>query len=181
MRRWARCGAVRWLVGTSGSVLVDPQAACLSLPFCVCCNVLALLPAPLHSTACPFSAFPRSGCGAKPGVAATRGSRCGGQGSGSRRRRKCCHCAPLPCVAFCNTTHQPHLPRPPQAKTIDLCNNPMTKEPKLQSARRIIAEWPDLNREAEEFTTTVEQVQVRCVHRRDVACKQCNTNVATTH
>ncbi|CAG9467450.1 unnamed protein product [Pedinophyceae sp. YPF-701] len=27
------------------------------------------------------------------------------------------------------------------AKTIDLCNNPLTKEPKLQMARRIIPEW----------------------------------------
>lgn len=45
-----------------------------------------------------------------------------------------------------------------RAKTIDLCNNPLTKEPKLQSARRIIAEWPDLNREAEEFTTRVEAI-----------------------
>jgi UDP-glucose:glycoprotein glucosyltransferase len=45
----------------------------------------------------------------------------------------------------------------PQAKTIDLCNNPLTKEPKLKSARRIIAEWPDLNREVEEFTANVER------------------------
>ena len=44
----------------------------------------------------------------------------------------------------------------PQAKTIDLCNNPLTKEPKLKSARRIIAEWPDLNQEVEELTTRVE-------------------------
>lgn len=43
----------------------------------------------------------------------------------------------------------------PQAKTIDLCNNPMTKEPKLQSARRIIAEWPDLDREVGELTDAV--------------------------
>lgn len=49
-----------------------------------------------------------------------------------------------------------------QAKTIDLCNNPLTKEPKLQSARRIIAEWPGLNREAEEFTERVARVQARC-------------------
>lgn len=27
------------------------------------------------------------------------------------------------------------------AKTIDLCNNPMTKEPKLVAARRIVPEW----------------------------------------
>lgn len=44
---------------------------------------------------------------------------------------------------------------PSQARTIDLCNNPLTKEPKLNSARRIIKEWPDLNREAQEFTALV--------------------------
>jgi UDP-glucose:glycoprotein glucosyltransferase len=33
------------------------------------------------------------------------------------------------------------------AKTIDLCNNPMTKEPKLIGASRIIAEWDDLDEE----------------------------------
>jgi UDP-glucose:glycoprotein glucosyltransferase len=42
------------------------------------------------------------------------------------------------------------------AKTIDLCNNPLTKEPKLQSARRIIAEWPALNEEVTEFTARAE-------------------------
>mmetsp|Transcript_7501 Transcript_7501/g.13557 ORF Transcript_7501/g.13557 Transcript_7501/m.13557 type:complete len:459 (+) Transcript_7501:3-1379(+) len=35
------------------------------------------------------------------------------------------------------------------AKTIDLCNNPMTKEPKLQSAQRIIPEWKSLDSEAQ--------------------------------
>ncbi|RDY03533.1 UDP-glucose:glycoprotein glucosyltransferase, partial [Mucuna pruriens] len=39
-----------------------------------------------------------------------------------------------------------------KAKTIDLCNNPMTKEPKLQGARRIVSEWPDLDLEARRFT-----------------------------
>ncbi|VDK62945.1 unnamed protein product [Cylicostephanus goldi] len=34
-----------------------------------------------------------------------------------------------------------------KAKTIDLCNNPMTKEPKLESAIRIIPEWRDLDEE----------------------------------
>ncbi|XP_077476984.1 UDP-glucose:glycoprotein glucosyltransferase 1 [Stigmatopora argus] len=33
------------------------------------------------------------------------------------------------------------------AKTIDLCNNPMTKEPKLQAAVRIVAEWSDYDQE----------------------------------
>uniref|UniRef100_A0A0R3WDU1 UDP-glucose:glycoprotein glucosyltransferase n=1 Tax=Taenia asiatica TaxID=60517 RepID=A0A0R3WDU1_TAEAS len=34
-----------------------------------------------------------------------------------------------------------------QAKTIDLCNNPMTKEPKLSAAMRIIPEWNDYDHE----------------------------------
>lgn len=35
-----------------------------------------------------------------------------------------------------------------EAKTIDLCNNPMTKEPKLSRARRLLPEWSPLNEEA---------------------------------
>ena len=42
------------------------------------------------------------------------------------------------------------------AKTIDLCNNPMTKEPKLQGARRIVAEWTSLDDEARAFTERVQ-------------------------
>lgn len=42
------------------------------------------------------------------------------------------------------------------AKTIDLCNNPQTKEPKLQAARRIVAEWPALDAEATAFTERVQ-------------------------
>lgn len=45
---------------------------------------------------------------------------------------------------------------PCQARTIDLCNNPKTKEPKLQAARRIIKEWPDLDKEQAEFTASVD-------------------------
>lgn len=41
------------------------------------------------------------------------------------------------------------------AKTIDLCNNPLTKEPKLDSARRIVAEWPGLDEEVATFTAQV--------------------------
>jgi UDP-glucose:glycoprotein glucosyltransferase len=40
----------------------------------------------------------------------------------------------------------------PAAKTIDLCNNPMTKEPKLQAARRIVTEWPQYDAEVARFT-----------------------------
>jgi UDP-glucose:glycoprotein glucosyltransferase len=34
------------------------------------------------------------------------------------------------------------------AKTIDLCNNPLTKAPKLQNAVRIVEEWVSLDEEA---------------------------------
>ena len=37
------------------------------------------------------------------------------------------------------------------AKTIDLCNNPMTKEHKLASAKRIIPEWIDYDNEIKDF------------------------------
>ncbi|KAF9361740.1 hypothetical protein BGX26_012461 [Mortierella sp. AD094] len=41
------------------------------------------------------------------------------------------------------------------AKTIDLCNNPLTKEPKLDRARRQIKEWESLDNEATEFAKKV--------------------------
>ncbi|XP_037705016.1 UDP-glucose:glycoprotein glucosyltransferase 1 isoform X2 [Choloepus didactylus] len=41
-----------------------------------------------------------------------------------------------------------------RAKTIDLCNNPMTKEPKLEAAVRIVPEWQDYDQE-------IKQLQVR--------------------
>jgi UDP-glucose:glycoprotein glucosyltransferase len=44
-----------------------------------------------------------------------------------------------------------------KAKTIDLCNNPMTKEPKLTSARRIISEWVDLDDEATKTTRRLHE------------------------
>lgn len=43
----------------------------------------------------------------------------------------------------------------PAAKTIDLCNNPLTKEPKLRGARRIVTEWPALDAEAQAVTAEV--------------------------
>lgn len=45
----------------------------------------------------------------------------------------------------------------PAAKTIDLCNNPLTKEPKLEAAVRIVSEWSDLDAEAKNVTIWVEQ------------------------
>jgi hypothetical protein len=43
----------------------------------------------------------------------------------------------------------------PQAKTIDLCNNPKTKEHKLTSARRIVPEWQSYDDEIKEFERTL--------------------------
>lgn len=45
-----------------------------------------------------------------------------------------------------------------KAKTIDLCNNPMTKEPKLHGARRIVSEWPAYDEEVIGFTSRVEAI-----------------------
>ncbi|KMS95940.1 hypothetical protein BVRB_003480 isoform A [Beta vulgaris subsp. vulgaris] len=53
------------------------------------------------------------------------------------------------CESWCGNSTKP------KAKTIDLCNNPMTKEPKLQGARRIVPEWIDLDLEAKQFTAKI--------------------------
>lgn len=42
-----------------------------------------------------------------------------------------------------------------RAKAIDLCNNPDTKEPKLDSAKRIISEWVELDNRASELTESI--------------------------
>ncbi|XP_068732744.1 UDP-glucose:glycoprotein glucosyltransferase 1-like [Montipora capricornis] len=41
------------------------------------------------------------------------------------------------------------------AKAIDLCNNPMTKEPKLKSAVRIVKEWQELDNEVRRLQESV--------------------------
>ncbi|KAJ3376427.1 UDP-glucose:glycoprotein glucosyltransferase 2, partial [Lobulomyces angularis] len=41
------------------------------------------------------------------------------------------------------------------AKTIDLCNNPQTKEPKLERAKRILPEWEGLDNEIQNFSKKV--------------------------
>ncbi|KAL3350110.1 hypothetical protein AABB24_022896 [Solanum stoloniferum] len=53
------------------------------------------------------------------------------------------------CESWCGNATKP------KAKTIDLCNNPMTKEPKLQGAKRIVAEWPELDYEARRVTAKI--------------------------
>jgi UDP-glucose:glycoprotein glucosyltransferase len=43
-----------------------------------------------------------------------------------------------------------------EAKTIDLCNNPQTKEPKLERARRQVPEWTEYDDEIAAFTAKVK-------------------------
>ncbi|KAJ9453171.1 UDP-glucose:glycoprotein glucosyltransferase [Diplonema papillatum] len=49
------------------------------------------------------------------------------------------------CETWCNQESKA------AAKTIDLCNNPATKAPKLVAAKRIVPEWVDYDRLIEEF------------------------------
>ncbi|KAJ2723390.1 killer toxin resistant protein [Coemansia sp. Benny D115] len=44
-----------------------------------------------------------------------------------------------------------------KAKTIDLCNNPMTKEPKLERARRLLPEWEVYDKQIANFTKILAQ------------------------
>ncbi|KNC97316.1 uncharacterized protein SPPG_07245 [Spizellomyces punctatus DAOM BR117] len=46
------------------------------------------------------------------------------------------------------------------AKTIDLCNNPLTKEPKLERAKRILPEWEGLDAEVAAVAKRVGHSQV---------------------
>uniref|UniRef100_A0A8C5I386 UDP-glucose ceramide glucosyltransferase-like 1 n=1 Tax=Gouania willdenowi TaxID=441366 RepID=A0A8C5I386_GOUWI len=55
---------------------------------------------------------------------------------------------------WCETWCDDHGKR--NAKTIDLCNNPMTKEPKLQAAVRIVAEWSDYDQEIKRLQNKVQ-------------------------
>ncbi|XP_008310365.1 UDP-glucose:glycoprotein glucosyltransferase 1 isoform X2 [Cynoglossus semilaevis] len=55
------------------------------------------------------------------------------------------------CETWCDNSSKKN------AKTIDLCNNPMTKEPKLQAAVRIVAEWTDYDQEIKRLQTRVQE------------------------
>jgi UDP-glucose:glycoprotein glucosyltransferase len=54
------------------------------------------------------------------------------------------------CQAWCSMDSLQH------AKTIDLCNNPLTKTPKLEMARKLLPEWETLDAKAA-ATTVVEE------------------------
>ena len=54
-----------------------------------------------------------------------------------------------------------------KAKTIDLCNNPMTKEPKLVGAKRIVPEWTSLDEEQRRFVEGLETKRQGAQQRRE--------------
>uniref|UniRef100_A0A669CH43 UDP-glucose ceramide glucosyltransferase-like 1 n=1 Tax=Oreochromis niloticus TaxID=8128 RepID=A0A669CH43_ORENI len=73
------------------------------------------------------------------------------------------------CETWCDDTSKT------TAKTIDLCNNPMTKEPKLVAAARIVPEWVEYDREIKELlrrvqeqedTTTQKQIPAGSQHKK---------------
>lgn len=47
-----------------------------------------------------------------------------------------------------------------KAKTIDLCNNPLTKEAKLTAAQRIVPEWKDYDQEIKNLLNKAELGEV---------------------
>ncbi|CAI2171010.1 14159_t:CDS:10 [Funneliformis geosporum] len=49
------------------------------------------------------------------------------------------------------------------ARTIDLCNNPLTKEPKLDRARRQVPEWESYDNEVTIFAARISQLQKNLV------------------
>ncbi|KAM8819785.1 UDP-glucose:glycoprotein glucosyltransferase 2 [Eudromia elegans] len=50
-----------------------------------------------------------------------------------------------------------------KAKTIDLCNNPQTKEPKLQAAARIVPEWVEYDSEIRKL---IEHIEAEHKHQK---------------
>lgn len=79
-----------------------------------------------------------------------------------------CGCAVGPPSPHCPHIHASKpaclVARHPQAKTIDLCNNPKTKEPKLSAARRIIGPlWEQLDAEQEAVTRRVQVGGLVCI------------------
>lgn len=56
----------------------------------------------------------------------------------------------LYCETWC---HKSELAK---AKSIDLCNNPLTKESKLDAARRIVSEWTDYDEEMHRFAEEIK-------------------------
>jgi UDP-glucose:glycoprotein glucosyltransferase len=57
------------------------------------------------------------------------------------------------CQTWCSDDSLKH------AKTIDLCNNPLTKEAKLTAAERIVPEWKDYDNEIKNLMARIDDEQ----------------------
>jgi len=62
------------------------------------------------------------------------------------------------CETWCSMDELKH------AKSIDLCNNPLTKEPKLSAARRLIPEWTEYDEEMNQLGQTITKSKVKSMH-----------------
>ncbi|XP_038608579.1 UDP-glucose:glycoprotein glucosyltransferase 1 [Tachyglossus aculeatus] len=68
-----------------------------------------------------------------------------------------------------------------RAKTIDLCNNPMTKEPKLQAAVRIVPEWQDYDQEIKQLQSHFQEEKETGTIHSDREVKAPNREGLETH
>ena len=75
------------------------------------------------------------------------------------------------CESWCGTETKD------DAKTIDLCNNPMTKEPKLIGARRIVPEWDRLDARQQRV---VDRVMSQTVIRKRATIEQVSDTASST-
>ncbi|KAE8604939.1 hypothetical protein XENTR_v10014902 [Xenopus tropicalis] len=70
------------------------------------------------------------------------------------------------CETWCDDTSKK------KAKTIDLCNNPMTKEPKLQAAVRIVPEWQEYDQEIKKlYSHFQDESSNGSLHQPDTSTK----------
>uniref|UniRef100_A0A668ANL5 UDP-glucose ceramide glucosyltransferase-like 1 n=1 Tax=Myripristis murdjan TaxID=586833 RepID=A0A668ANL5_9TELE len=70
------------------------------------------------------------------------------------------------CETWCDDTSKA------TAKTIDLCNNPKTKEPKLTAAARIVPEWVEYDNEIKRLLARVQEPENTATQRQTPAPSQ---------
>ncbi|VEL09119.1 unnamed protein product [Protopolystoma xenopodis] len=63
-----------------------------------------------------------------------------------------------------------------RAKTIDMCNNPLTKEPKLSAAMRIAEEWVPTDNEIKTF---IQRVRTQRLHVNETIAKSSGNETKT--
>lgn len=61
------------------------------------------------------------------------------------------------------------------------CNNPMTKEPKLEAAVRIVAEWTDYDQEIKRLQTRVQEGADHTTKRHSTGTQDSNTDKYSMH